>query len=164
MLHSVRAQSSVQVQMALMQVHCSGTWLLILVSYSCYKATHIFFDKFTYITLQRAQALYDVNIAILQLSVPSGSTDPSAPPIKDLTYEAYTYCSVLGNYLNGKTCWTGDAYLNDVKTNAAGREATSVVYVNETDINGGIFFFKGMAVVFRSPSDFILVVQSLTIL
>jgi hypothetical protein len=95
------------------------------------------------ITLQRAQALYDVNIAILQLSLPSSGA--GIPPT-DLTYEAYTYCSVLYNYLSGKydKCWTGDAYLNDVKTNAATREATSVVYVNETDINGGILFYNSM--------------------
>jgi hypothetical protein len=96
----------------------------------------------TNITLQRAQALYDTNIAILLLTQPASSSNPSVPPLTDLTYEAYTYCSVLYNYITGKyeQCWTGSAYLADLQQNAATREATSVVYVNETDLSTGILF------------------------
>lgn len=108
-----------------------------------------------YITLTRAQALYDVSIAILQISTsgsaPTNSSSPAgSPSVSELTYEAYSYCSVLYNYIAGKyaSCFTSTTYDTYVAANPTAVEATSVIYVTETDVAGGYLFQKNGALKF----------------
>jgi hypothetical protein len=104
-------------------------------------ASFQFYSDDTDIVFQRAQALYDVSIAILLLSSPN-TVSTGGAPTTDLTYEAYTYCSVLFNWISGKyaNCWSADDYLQYLQSNTSSHEKTSVVYVNQTDISSGILF------------------------
>jgi hypothetical protein len=90
----------------------------------------------TDIILTRAQALYDVNIAILDISITTQSGNKTT--IDELTYEAYDYCTLFTNFVWGKygTCWEGPSYLSWVTQNPG--YGAQVVYVSETDIQGGI--------------------------
>lgn len=58
--------------------------------------------------------------------------------IRPLTYEAFDYCAPLYNYLNTKyaQCWRSADYWAYIAADSA-HEATSVVYIDETDVKSG---------------------------
>lgn len=58
--------------------------------------------------------------------------------VKPLTYEAYSYCSPLYNYVLNKyvQCWQSTDYWTALAANKV-TETASVVYVDDTDVAAG---------------------------